>query len=198
MNPPSSLRTLRQEAGYLTKIVTVLGARPQFVKCAPVSTPLRKVAQEILVHTGQHYDRNLSDVFFDELGIPEPDYNLNIGSGPHGQQTGEMLGRIEQILLTEKPDCVIVYGDTNSAVAGALAAAKLNIPIAHTESGLRSINRAMPEEVNRVIRDHISTLLFCPTDTAVKNLAVEGITSEVFPVGEVMCDALLQNFEAAE
>ena len=183
---------------YLIKVVTVIGARPQFVKCAPVSKRLRTVAREVLIHTGQHYDRNLSDTFFDQLGIPAPDYQLNVGSGPHGQQTGEMLARIEPVLVREKPESVIVYGDTNSALAGALAAAKLNIPVIHIEAGLRSFNREMPEEVNRVVIDHISALLFCPTDTAVRNLATEGITSGVFLVGDVMYDALLQNIEAAD
>lgn len=180
------------------KIVTIAGARPQFIKAAAVSRVLRKSFNEILVHTGQHYDRNMSDIFFDELDIPKPDYNINIGSGSHGKQTGEMLAGVEEILLKEKPGCVIVYGDTNSTLAGALAAAKLHIPVAHIEAGLRSFNRIMPEEINRVMTDHISKLLFAPTETALRNLANEGIVNGVHNVGDVMYDATLYNIEKAQ
>ncbi len=180
------------------KVASVVGARPQFIKAAPVSRALRKVADEVLVHTGQHYDRELSAVFFEELDIPQPDVNLGVGSGTHGWQTGQMLMGIEEILLEEAPDRVLVYGDTNSTLAGALAAAKLHIPVAHVEAGLRSFNRRMPEEHNRVLTDHAADLLFCPTQTAVDNLAREGITEGVHLVGDVMFDALLYNAALAE
>lgn len=173
------------------KIVTIIGARPQFIKAAMVSKVLRKNHQEILVHTGQHYDQSMSDIFFLQMEIPQPDYHLNIGSGSHGEQTGRMLIEIEKVLLSEKPDYVLVYGDTNSTLAGALAASKLLIPVIHVEAGLRSYNRIMPEEQNRVLTDHISEILICPTDEAVNNLKKEGITNNVYHVGDVMCDSTL-------
>ncbi len=179
------------------KVLTVVGARPQFIKAAPVIRVLRQEHEEILVHTGQHYDDQMSAVFFNEMQIPEPDYNLGVGSGSHGQQTGQMLERIEEVLLAEKPDWALVYGDTNSTLAGALAAVKLHIPVAHVEAGLRSFNREMPEEHNRVLSDHCADLLLCPTQTAVDNLANEGITRGVHLVGDVMYDAVLQFSEIA-
>lgn len=184
-------------SGVGLKVLTVVGARPQFIKAAPVSRVLREQHQEVLVHTGQHYDATLSAVFFDELNIPRPDYNLGVGSGPHGAQTGAMLVGIEKVLLEEQPDAVLVYGDTNSTLAGALAAAKLYIPVAHIEAGLRSFNRRMPEEINRVLTDHVARWLFCPTQTAVKNLSAEGVTAGVWNVGDVMVDALNQHLPLA-
>jgi UDP-N-acetylglucosamine 2-epimerase len=179
-------------------VVTVVGARPQFIKAAPVSSALRAAGHvEFLAHTGQHYDYGMSQVFFEELGIPEPDVNLEVGSGPHGWQTGQILGRMEEVLLAQRPDWVLVYGDTNSTLAGALAACKLRIPLAHVEAGLRSFNREMPEEHNRVLTDHCSDRLFCPTRTAVDNLAHEGLTGGVHLVGDTMYDALLQFVEVA-
>lgn len=180
------------------KILTILGARPQFIKSAPVSKALRvSNCTEFLVHTGQHYDYAMSQIFFDEMRIPQPNINLAIGSGLHGQQTGQMLIGIEKILLEQKPDWVLVYGDTNSTLAGALAAVKLQIPVAHVEAGLRSFNRSMPEEHNRVLTDHCSTLLFCPTANAVDLLANEGIKQGVHLVGDTMYDAILQFKEIA-
>jgi UDP-GlcNAc3NAcA epimerase len=176
------------------RIVTVVGARPQFIKAATVSRELRAKSgvEEVLVHTGQHYDENMSDVFFEELEIPHPDHHLGIGSGSHGTQTGRMLEAAERVLLAEEPDLVLVYGDTNSTLAGALAAVKLHIPVAHVEAGLRSFNRRMPEEINRVLTDHASDLLFTPTETATENLRREGISAEsIYWVGDVMYDAAL-------
>jgi len=173
------------------KVVSIVGARPQFVKAAVLSRELRKEHTEILVHTGQHYDANMSDVFFEEMEIPKPNYNLNIGSSNHGEQTGAMLKGIEEVLLKEKPDWCLVYGDTNSTLSGALAAVKLHIKVAHIEAGLRSYNRMMPEEINRVLTDHISDLLLCPTQTAIDNLKQEGITKGVHLVGDVMYEALM-------
>lgn len=181
------------------KILTIIGARPQFIKAAMVSRAIAnhnsqninsKIVEEI-IHTGQHYDTNMSDIFFKEMGIPEPAVNLNINGGSHGEMTGKMLAAIESEIQIRKPDWVLVYGDTNSTLAGALAAAKLHIPVAHVEAGLRSFNRQMPEEINRVLTDHISALLFCPTKAAVVNLTNEGITKGVHHVGDVMYDAAI-------
>lgn len=174
-------------------IVTIIGARPQFVKAAVVSRALKHAGlREIIVHTGQHFDKNMSDLFFEEMQIPVPDYNLNICNLSHGAMTGRMMEAIEAVLIREKPDTVLVYGDTNSTLAGALAAAKLNIPIGHVEAGLRSFNMKMPEEINRILTDRISSVLFCPTDTAVKNLEQEGfehLGCTIIKNGDVMQDA---------
>jgi UDP-GlcNAc3NAcA epimerase len=178
------------------KVLTVLGARPQFIKAAVVSRLLDQATgiDEVLVHTGQHYDENMSDVFFEELHIPRPRYHLGVGSGPHGAQTGRMLEKIEEAIQTERPSVLLVYGDTNSTLAGALAASKLRVPVAHVEAGLRSFNRAMPEEINRVVTDHISDWLFAPTETAIANLQHEGIDEKkTFLVGDVMYDAALHH-----
>jgi UDP-GlcNAc3NAcA epimerase len=180
------------------KVVTVVGARPQFIKAAPVSRALRKHGEEILIHTGQHYDQAMSDVFFDELKIPAPDYHLGVGSKSHGAQTGEMLAKVEEVLMKEQPDALMVYGDTNSTLAGALAASKLHIPVAHVEAGLRSFNRRMPEEINRVLTDHVSSWLFCPTETAVRHLTNEGVTRGVYVTGDVMADAVQFNRQLAD
>jgi UDP-GlcNAc3NAcA epimerase len=186
----------------LVKILTIIGARPQFIKAAVVSRALRKTgALEIIVHTGQHYDKNMSDVFFDELHIPVPDYNLNIGGGSHGENTGRMIESIEKVLLKEKPEWVLVYGDTDSTLAGALAAKKQLFKVAHVEAGLRSFNMNMPEEQNRILTDRLSDLLFCPTDTAVKNLELEGYSnfkSKLIKSGDVMLDAYLYYSEMAK
>ena len=181
------------------KIVTVIGARPQFVKAAVVSQALKAAGhEEILINTGQHYDDNMAQVFFDEMGIPNPDYDLGVGSGTHASQTAASLVGIEEILIKEKPDWIIVFGDTNATIAGALAASKLHIKIAHIEAGLRSYNRRMPEEINRIVTDLISELRFVPTQVAVDNLQKEGITSGVHIVGDVMTDALLHFTPIAE
>ncbi len=181
------------------KILTVIGARPQFIKAAPVSKVIKEAGhQEFLVHTGQHYDYGMSQIFFEELGLPQPDVNLNVGSENHGRQTGQMLINVETVLSSEKPDYVLVYGDTNSTLAGALAAIKMHIPLVHVEAGLGSFNREMPEEYNRVLTDHCASLLFCPTQTAVDNLEKEGITKGVRFVGDTMYDAILQYSEISK
>ena len=174
-------------------VVVVVGARPQFIKAAPVGRAFaaHPGISEAIVHTGQHFDPEMSETFFRELELPEPAYNLGIHGGGHGAMTGRMLEALEPILQAERPDAVVVYGDTNSTLAGALAASKLNVPVAHVEAGLRSFNRRMPEEINRVLADHLSTLLYCPTGTAVENLAREGIAGGVENVGDVMYDAAL-------
>lgn len=177
------------------KLVTVLGARPQFIKAAPVSRALQRRSEvhEVVIHTGQHFDANMSHVFFSQLGIRNPDHHLAIHGGSHGRMTGRMLEAIEEVLLEEAPDCVLVYGDTNSTLAGALAAAKLHIPVAHVEAGLRSNDRRMPEELNRILVDDLSDLLFCPTEAAVENLEAEGVrlrAAQVELVGDVMLDAV--------
>lgn len=174
-------------------LLTVVGARPQFIKAAPVGRRLaeRSGVRHVLVHTGQHHDWNMSERFFDELGLPRPDHELGIAGGSHGAMTGRMLAAIESVLVAERPAAVIVYGDTNSTLAAALAAAKLNLPVCHVEAGLRSFNRTMPEEINRVLTDHVASLSFCPTAAAVANLAAEGITEGVHHVGDVMYDCAL-------
>lgn len=183
----------------MPKLVTVVGARPQFIKAAAVSRAVARQdgMSEIMLHTGQHFDANMSEIFFKELGIPAPSHHLGIAGGNHGEMTGRMLGAIEAVLIEERPDWVLVYGDTNSTLAGALAAAKLHIPIAHVEAGLRSFNRRMPEEINRVLTDHVSARLYCPTRAAVRNLADEGIREGVIHVGDVMYDAAVEARERA-
>ena len=175
------------------KIITVIGARPQFIKAAVVSNSFRvRGIQELILHTGQHFDSNMSDIFFNELGIPKPAFNLGIGGGSHGQNTGRMLEGVEQVLMAEKPDWLLVYGDTDSTLSGALAAVKLQIPVAHVEAGLRSFNRRMPEEINRILTDHAASLLLAPTSNAVEHLAAEGIHgNNVVNTGDVMFDAAL-------
>lgn len=182
----------------MKKILTIAGTRPQLVKIAAVSRVLRQSFQEVLVNTGQHYDYKMAGIFFDELNIPRPDYDLGIGSDTHGRQTGKMLIAVEEVVEKEQPDAILVYGDTNSTLAGAVVASKLHIPLIHIEAGLRSFNKKMPEELNRVMTDHVSTLLFTPTDTAVNNLKAEGIIEGVHTVGDVMYDAVLYNMQLAE
>jgi UDP-N-acetylglucosamine 2-epimerase len=179
------------------KIVTVLGARPQFIKAAPVSRALKDDFHEFILHTGQHYDYDMSEIFFEELGLSEPNVNLGIQASSHGEQTGKMLAGIERVLLKEEPAAVLVYGDTNSTLAGALAAVKLHVPVFHVEAGLRSFNKTMPEEINRILTDQVADLLFCPTPTAVKNLNTEGIEDGVFLTGDVMYDAVVYNADLA-
>lgn len=188
------------------RLLTVVGARPQFIKAAPVSRALAAfnrshatvAIEEMIIHTGQHYDRNMSHVFFDELEIPPPAVNLEVGSGTHGAQTGAMLERIERVLIEKRPDRVLVYGDTNSTLAATLAAVKLHIPVAHVEAGLRAYNRRIPEEINRVVADSLCDILLCPTETAVRNLAAESLTRGVYKVGDVMYDSVLFNMALAE
>ncbi|SFQ31667.1 non-hydrolyzing UDP-N-acetylglucosamine 2-epimerase [Salibacterium halotolerans] len=181
------------------KMVTVLGARPQFIKACMLSRLLQDDdnINEIIVHTGQHYDKNMSDVFFTQLQLPAPDYNLGAGSGSHGKQTAAMMVHLEEVINTEKPDLVLVYGDTNSTLAGSLAASKLHVPVAHVEAGLRSFNKRMPEEINRVVTDHLSTILFAPSQAAVDHLAREGISDGVYQTGDIMYDAVLHYKEKA-
>jgi UDP-GlcNAc3NAcA epimerase len=187
------------------KLLSIIGARPQFIKIAPLAQSFEhcdgaagEPIENILVHTGQHYDATMSDIFFEELKIPRAAFNLGVGSGSHGRQTGRMLRKIEEVLLDVQPHIVVTYGDTNSTVAGALAAAKLNIPVAHVEAGVRSFNRRMPEEINRVVADHISDLLLAPTPTAIENLRKEGLSGKAILTGDVMYDAVLMNRELAE
>ncbi|MBZ0288171.1 MAG: UDP-N-acetylglucosamine 2-epimerase (non-hydrolyzing) [Anaerolineae bacterium] len=179
------------------KIMTIVGARPEFIQTAPVSKAIRKRHTEILVHTGQHYDDNMSAVFFSDLGIPQPEINLEVGSGGHAAQTGQIMTKVEEAMLREKPDWVLVFGDTNSTIGAALAAAKIHIPVAHIEAGLRSYDRKMPEEINRVMTDHISNVLFPPTQAAVENLKKEGITQGVHLVGDVRVDVVLDTVPRA-
>lgn len=179
------------------KIASIVGARPQFIKLAPFSREIRKKHQEILIDTGQHYDDEMAANFYSEFQIPKPDHSLGVGSGSHAEQTGRMLVAIERVLLSEKPAMAVVFGDTNSTIAGAMAAAKLGIPVAHVEAGLRSFDKEMPEEINRIVTDHLSSLLFCPTETSRDNLEKEGITEGVHIVGDIMLDALMESRKAA-
>ncbi|MEJ6949858.1 non-hydrolyzing UDP-N-acetylglucosamine 2-epimerase [Natronospora cellulosivora (SeqCode)] len=180
------------------KIATIIGARPQFIKAALLSQKLREKHSEVLIHTGQHYDKNISEIFFQELKIAMPDYNLEVGSATHGKQTGKILIKLEEKLIKEKPDCVIVFGDTNSTIAAALAASKLNIVLLHIEAGLRSYDKRMPEEQNRIATDHLSDILLCPSKNAVNNLRQEGIIEQVYNVGDIMYDLFLKYRKKAE
>lgn len=186
--------TINEPPSGVRRIVTVVGARPQFIKAAALRAAFDAADDfhEVLVHTGQHYDNNMSEVFFRELGLRPPEYRLAVESRSHGAMTGQMLAHVERILLEEAPDAMLVYGDTNSTIAGALAAAKLHIPVVHVEAGLRSFNKAMPEEINRILTDHVSTLLFCSTTTGVENLASENIHHGVHMVGDIMYDVALR------
>ena len=180
------------------KLIHIVGARPQFVKLAPLYKSLQEKAEQLIIHTGQHYDEKMSKIFFEDLAIPRPDYNLNINQGSHAYQTAEMMKGIEKILLEIKDCALIIYGDTNSTLAGALAAAKLEIPIVHIEAGLRSFNRSMPEEVNRILADRISNYLFAPTQTAVNNLKAEGLADITYNTGDIMTDSINQNIAIAK